>query len=770
LKTIAGGYVSGSGYAGDGGLALQAELFDPVSVAVDNLGEIFIADQGNNRIRKVATTGVITTFAGTGVLGSMGDGGPAASAELLGPQAVAVDSTGRVYIGSCYGIGAITPELRVISSKGLITTLAPAFSCVVGLTVDNADNLYVTGGTYGSGTLGISKISPSGTVTSVAGVGGAPGYGGDGGLAIDAQFNNPTAIAFDNQSGNLYVADENNHRVRAISSNGIIRTVAGIGSAGFSGDGGLGTSAELNYPSGVAVDAAGNLYIADSGNRRIRMLTPSGVISTIAGNGAPDLGPLPLPPEFTEGLPPGFSQYPGNGDGGPALLGSMTPLGTMANDSTGHVYFVEPNGSGNSTRMLVPSASTAGCAYSALPAQVTFPTTGSTNSVAVIAAESSCPWLAFSTTDWVSVTSPGTGTGNGTVSYSASPNPLSATRNSIIAVAGQFVSISQTGSPCTFGISVQQISAPAAGISGTVNVTANFPDCSWSASTNAPWLFIIGGSQGQGSGVVNYSVALDSGTARSGTITVAGQTVTFNQAAAPGIASTSVSFVGSAATGTSPFAAGQVISIYGTQLGPAAGSGAQVSASGVVTNFNSGTQVLFDGVAAPILYTGASQVNTAIPCSVAGQASTQMVVQYFGASSSPYTVPLSASAPGIFTADGTGSGEAVVLNQDYSLNGPTNPAARGSAVSFYATGIGPTSPCVDGQTYQSNFPQATLQVVAGVGNLGAQVLYAGQAPYFMTGVNQINIVLPSGSPTGSVPLSLLVNGVFSPPGVTIVVK
>lgn len=231
-----------------------------------------------------------------------------------------------------------------------------------------------------------------------------------------------------------------------------------------------------------------------------------------------------------------------------------------------------------------------------------------------------------------------------------------------------------------------------------------------------------------------------------------------------------ISLVGSSATGSSPFAAGQLISIYGTQLGPTPGSVGQENPNGAVTNSDGGTQVLFDGVAAPILYTSATQINTAIPCSVAGKASTQMVVQYLGASSSPFTVPLSAAAPGIFTINGSGSGEAVVLNQDYTLNGPSNPAARGSAVSFYATGIGPTSPCVDGQTYQANFPLATLPVIAGVGNLGAQVLYAGQAPYFMTGVDQINIVVPSASPTGSVPLSLLVNGIFSPPGVTIAVK
>lgn len=150
--------------------------------------------------------------------------------------------------------------------------------------------------------------------------------------------------------------------------------------------------------------------------------------------------------------------------------------------------------------------------------------------------------------------------------------------------------------------------------------------------------------------------------------------------------------------------------------------------------------------------------------------SAQVVVQYLDAPSPPVTIPLAAAAPGIFTLNSSGAGEGAVLNQDYSLNGPSNPAARGSAVSFYATGIGPTSPCVDGQTYLTNFPQATLPVIVGVGNIGAQVLYAGQAPYFMAGVAQINIVIPSNAPTGVVPLTLEVNGAFSPSGVTIAVK
>lgn len=231
-----------------------------------------------------------------------------------------------------------------------------------------------------------------------------------------------------------------------------------------------------------------------------------------------------------------------------------------------------------------------------------------------------------------------------------------------------------------------------------------------------------------------------------------------------------ISIVGSSATGSSPFTANQLISIYGSQLGPTSGSGAQVGTDGAVTKSNAGTQVLFDGVPGPILYTSATQINTAIPCAVAGHASTQMVVSYQSAQSAPFTLPLAQAAPGIFTLSGSGTGPAAALNQDNSLNGASNPAARGSAVTFYATGIGATSPCIDGQIFQTNFPQPTSPVVAGVGNIGAQVLYAGQAPFLMSGVAQINIVVPSNAPTGVVPLALLIGNAFSQPGATIAVK
>ncbi len=729
----------GVGAQGDGGSALQAQFFQPVAVAVDGSGNVFIADQGNNRVRKVTRGGIITTFAGTGAQGYSGDGGPATLAQFNGGiQAVTTDSAGRVYIGECYGTGNNTPpnnRVRVVDLNGNIRSLASGFGCIIGLTLDNAGNVYASGAQV-AGSPGIFKITPSGTVTRVAAISGV-------------------GIAYDSRSGILYVAETDKHQIRAIAASGTVTTVAGTGTAGFGGDGGPASLASLRYPSGIALDGAGNLYVADAGNFRLRMITPAGLIATVGGTG------LQISPFIGGGV---------RGDGGPALLASMVPQGAIAVDSTGSVVFPEANGSGNDVRALVPSTSTAGCMYSVVPAELDLPVGGGTSSATLTAAQNSCPWLAFSTVDWLDVTSGNVGTGNATIAVKASSNPKAATRNAVVAVAGKVITVSQGGVACTLAINPSQVAAPASGLGGTVTVTANVTDCQWTASSDSPWLFVITGSTGQGSGSVTFSAATNSGPARSGILTIAGQTVTVTQAAAPGVISTLVSIIGSSATGTGPFAPNQLISLYGTKLGPSPGISAQIGTDGTIARSLAGTRVLFDGVAAPILYAGANQVNTVVPCSTGGKASTQMVVQFQGIESPPVTLSLSTAAPGIFSADGSGKGQAAALNQDYSINGPMNPVPRGSAITIYATGIGATSPCVDGQTYQSDFPRPTVPIVVGIGNVGAQLLYAGQAPLFISGVAQINVTIPPDAPTGLVPLTLFVDGVFSPSGVTIAVK
>jgi len=274
ISTLAGNGTAG--YSGDGGPATSARLSGPAGVAVDGAGNLYIADQSNQRIRKVtAATGIITTVAGNGTAGYSGDGGPATSAELNFPAGVAVDSAGNLYIAD-YNNSVI----RKVNTSGIMTTVAgngtggysgdsgPATSAElylpIGVAVDGTGNLYIAD----TGNQRIRKVDASGIITTVAGNGTA-GYSGDGGLAISAQLDRPTSAAVDS-AGNLYIADTGNQRIRKVNASGIITTVAGNGTFGYSGDGGAATSAEFYDPDGVAVDSAGNLYIADANNQRIR--------------------------------------------------------------------------------------------------------------------------------------------------------------------------------------------------------------------------------------------------------------------------------------------------------------------------------------------------------------------------------------------------------------------------------------------------------------------------------------------------------------------
>jgi sugar lactone lactonase YvrE len=251
ISTLAGRASERQGYAGDGGPATNARLSQPSGVAADGAGSVFVADYANCRIRRVLPNGVISTVAGNGnSLGNIGDGGPATNAQLWTPQAVALDSTGNIFVAD-----ASNHRIRKVSTNGLISTVA------------------------GVGSLG---------------------YSGDGGPATQAQLVGPSGIAVD-VAGNLFISDSSNNRVRKVSSNGTITTLAGKGAFGFSGDGGPATSADLAFPEGVAVDGAGNVFVADEGNNRIRKISPNGQITTIAGTGAE-----------------GFS-----GDGGPATSAAL---------------------------------------------------------------------------------------------------------------------------------------------------------------------------------------------------------------------------------------------------------------------------------------------------------------------------------------------------------------------------------------------------------------------------------------------------------------
>lgn len=283
------------GYSGNNGAATSATFASPSAVAYDSQGDLFIADTINNVIREVSPSGVVTTIAGDGVQGFSGDGGAATSAELNTPTGIAIDSSGNLYIAD-----SENNRIREVSN-GTITTVAgtgtagysgdggPATSAELDLplavAVDSTGNLYIAD----ADNQRIREVS-RGNISTVAG-NGEQGYGGDGGTATSAQLDTPTGVAVD-ASGNIYVADSHNNRVREVS-NGKISTVAGSGptglSGGFSGDGGNATAAQLDKPTGVAIDTAGNIYIADTNNNRLREVG-NGAISTVAGTGVQGYG------------------------------------------------------------------------------------------------------------------------------------------------------------------------------------------------------------------------------------------------------------------------------------------------------------------------------------------------------------------------------------------------------------------------------------------------------------------------------------------------
>ena len=295
IATVAGvGTGFHGGFSGDGGPATSAQLGGPDALVLDASGNLYLADAENNRIRKVdARTGIITTVAGNGTAEFGGDGGPATEAQIDWPFGLAVDSTGSLFIadfenGRVRKVDVRTGTSTTVAGNGTIGgggDGGPAASAQLlgpaSLAVDASGNLYIAD----SANQRIRRVAArTGIITTVAGDG-AGEFGGDGGPATDAQLNQPTGLAFD-ASGNLFIADAFNHRIRRVDARtGIITTVAGDGTSEFGGDGGPATDAQLNHPVGVAVDADGNLFIADQLNHRIRQVAAgTGIITTVAGS------------------------------------------------------------------------------------------------------------------------------------------------------------------------------------------------------------------------------------------------------------------------------------------------------------------------------------------------------------------------------------------------------------------------------------------------------------------------------------------------------
>ncbi len=324
IFTIAGNDTAG--YSGDGGMATAAMLFHPIASHYDKLGNLYVTCYDSSVIRKINTSGIISTFAGVGTNGYSGDGGPATAAQFNGPSGFAFDTSGNMYV-----VDAMNNCVRVIDRFGIIRTYAGTgiagfsgdggradsaqFNHPEGCIMDKAGNLYISDGLNNC----VRKINRAGIITTVAGIGGiTPGFSGDSGMATAAHLNFPIGLAM-SKKGDLYIADVANQRIRMIDSVGIIRTIAGTGSRGFSGDSGAALTAKLNFPYVICTDTSNNLYILDNNNFRIRKVDSHGIITTIAGTGVS-----------------GFS-----GDGGPASACTFANAAGIDVDAAGNIVLCD---------------------------------------------------------------------------------------------------------------------------------------------------------------------------------------------------------------------------------------------------------------------------------------------------------------------------------------------------------------------------------------------------------------------------------------------
>jgi len=500
INTIAGG-----GGWGDDGPAAKGQLLRPSSVALGPAGEVYIADQPHWEIRKVAN-GVITAFAGTGLSGLAA---PSYTSDDFMPGGVAVGPDGAVYYTDLIldYIHKLSNGVDTILANG---PLLPLWSPPVtrgwlypaSLAVDSAGSVYVADAYKAM----IGKISNN-VIYEFAGAvpsSGSPQFGGDNGPATSAYLYGPMGVALA-ASGDVYIADTANSCVRKVS-NGVITTVAGVGGThtdGFSGDGGPATTARLFAPAGVAVDASGNLYIADTWNNRIRKVS-NGTITTIAGGGT------------------------SLGDGGPATGAQLSAPTGITVGPDGQVYIADLQN--NRIRVLIPSGgsdsgsgsggSTSCSSVSLLPAQSDVGASGGALTLLVVPQDQTCTWSVSNLPSWITA-APTTGIGPGTVTLTVAAN-TGALRSGSGTVNGAAFMVNQSppAASCSYVISPSTQSFPASGGLGTIAVTAG-SGCVWTVGTPPPWVIWTGPTSGSGSGMVSFSVTANTGAVRSASLQIA---------------------------------------------------------------------------------------------------------------------------------------------------------------------------------------------------------------------------------------------------------
>ena len=801
INTFAGTGQSSPGGGGtfnDGGLAINGLLRLPSGVCVDSNGNVYIADTGDNLIRKVTPDGIINSVAGDGFGSYSGDTLPAVQAELHTPTDVAVDKNFNLYIAD-----SANAAIRMVTeSTGIITTIAgndaigdtgdtgPATSASLvtpyAITVDSSGNVYFVE----NGDSVIRKITVSNMyIYRVAGNGTA-GFSGDGSAATKAQLNFPTGMALDS-SGNIYVADSLNYRIRKIGSS-TISTIGGNGVFSYSGDGGPASSAQLNTPQAVAVDSSGNLYIADTVNNVVRKVTASGAISTIAGNG-------------TQGSA---------GDGGAATAAQLNKPQGIAVDSGGNIYVADTQNarvrkiSGGNITTVAGSGTPGygGDGGSATAAQLYVP-------IGIAVDSAGNLYIADFTNNRVRKVSAGgvisTVAGNGNSGYSGDggsavnatlngPTDVAVDSNGNLYIAdlnnnavrevsgGNISTVAGNGLPGVAGDGGPATAATVGNPTGiAVDSAGNLYIGSGSATVRKVYagtgfIVTIAGNGSRGytgdggpavAGELNGPVALT--VASNGNVYVADSANNAIRLLIFGGYQLSISAAVNAASNlVGPVSGGEVVVFYGAGMGPANLAVNSVGSSGAYPTTLNGVTVFFGSYPAPILYVSAAQVAAVVPFEV-GSGTTEVSIQYQNQFSSGFPVTIAQSTPGIFTVDEYGTGQAAAINDHnntFSYNSASNPASAGDYIEIYVTGAGQTSPAgVDGQPYAGPAP-CVLPVKVTVGGVSESPQYCGGVPGQIAGLTQINVPVPTGLTAGPVPVTVTVGGVSAQSGVTVAVS
>ena len=760
------------GFSGDGGQANAAQLNDPAGVAIDPNGTVYIADSGNNRVRRVTPDGIITTVAGSGVAGFSGDNGPAVTAQLNLPVAVAVATIGQLYV-----LDFGNNRVRQITPEGIIKTFAGTGA--VGASGDNGPALSATFN-YPTG----MALTPAGDLM-LADAGNNRIRRIANGIASTVtagSLNFPDGLRTD-AAGNIYISDSGNFRIVKVTPNGTVATVAGSGTQGFAGDGGAATDAALNYPNDVAIGTNGALYIADSANARIRVVSPAGIISTLAGSDVqPQIysadslavdaaGTVYYTDSFrnqvlsvsaggviTKVAGDGTKGY--SGDGGAATSAQLSsPLG-LALDTSGNLYIAD---SGN---QVIRKVTAGGTISTYVGAGLSFPT-----SLAVDATGNL--YIADTGNNRVQKVTPNGGTstipgnpaglavdGAGNLYIADSAN----NRVQRVATSGAITTIPAGPLKSPSGVSVDK--------AGNIFIADTGNHAIRRVATDRA-LTTLGGIEGYtGDGgpaaLSQFSRPLGTAVDSTGNLFVADSGNSAIRALRPSAQSVAIAAVADAASeAVGPVSPGKIVVIYGVGLGPAQLAIFPPTASSVPSQVG-GTSVSLGGIQAPVIYTSANQVAAIVPYAVTGTA-TQVTVTYQGQTSLPVSVPLKATSPSFFTANATGAGQAAALNvADGSLNTAVVPARIGAYIALFATGEGLTGSPVDGKFASLPLPAPLATVTARVGGLPATVQYAGAVFGTVAGLMQMNVLIPDGvQPGGYVPVSISVGGIDSAPGVWI---